>query len=48
MRIPIYMGLAQAMQELSGVMHKFHKAFNDQARRLVLQLEATKKRMGEA
>ena len=27
--IPIYAGLAQAVQELSGTMHKFHKAFND-------------------
>jgi hypothetical protein len=43
--IPVYAELMQAVQDLSSAMHKFHKWFNDKAGQLVLQLEATKKRM---
>jgi len=43
--IPVFSELIQAVQELSNAMHKFHKAFNDKASHLVLQLEATKWRM---
>ncbi len=44
-RIPVYAKLVQAVQDLSSAMHKFHKQFNNKAGQLVLQLEATKKRM---
>jgi len=47
-RIPVYSELMQAVQELSSAMHKFHKTFNNKAGQLVLQIKATKKRIGNA
>ena len=46
--IPVYSELMQAVQELSSAMHKFHKTFNNKAGQLVLQIKATKKRIGNA
>jgi len=47
-RIPVYLELAQDVQELASAMHKFHKSFNDKAGQMVIHLEATKKRMEQA
>ena len=43
--MPVYSELAHSVQELSNAIYKFQKHFNDQTRQMVLQLEATKKRM---
>jgi hypothetical protein len=44
-QVPVYADLARSMQGLSEVVHKFQKEFNDHASRLVIHLEATKRRM---
>lgn len=47
-RIPVFSKIADDVQELARAVHKFHKSFNDQAEREVIQYEATKRRMEQA
>jgi hypothetical protein len=43
--VPAYAELTHSVQELSKAVHKFQKGFNKKTSQVVLQLEATKKRM---
>ena len=41
-QVPVYLSLAQAIQELSKAVNKFQNYFNDKASQMLIQLDVTK------
>jgi hypothetical protein len=47
-QVPVYLSLAQAIQELSKAVNKFQNYFNDKASQMLIQLDMTKRHMAAA